>query len=88
MAKEQARAGVPHFLAKPKVRPLPTELQIGNLLPSRSLMLLGRMKECPLDLVQSDCGCAGLARCTRGRGRQGLVNHHVCFDCLGAGSTP
>ncbi len=27
VAKEQARAGVPHFLAKPKVRPLPTELQ-------------------------------------------------------------
>jgi hypothetical protein len=51
-------------------------------------MLLGRMKECPLDLVQSDCGCAGLARCNRGRGRQGLVNHHVYFDCLGAGSTP
>ncbi|MGZ3393444.1 MAG: hypothetical protein ACXVB2_04750 [Isosphaeraceae bacterium] len=41
-----------------------------------------------MDLVQSDFGCAGLAWCTRGRGRQGLVNHHVCFDCLGAGSTP
>jgi len=36
VAKEQARASVPHFLAKPKVRPLPTELQIGNLLPARS----------------------------------------------------
>ena len=31
VAKEQARASVPHFLAKPKVRPLPTELQIGSL---------------------------------------------------------
>ena len=37
VAKEQDRASVPHFLAKPKVRPLPTELQIGSLLPARSL---------------------------------------------------
>ena len=36
VAKEQARASVSHFLAKPRVRPLPTELQIGNLLPARS----------------------------------------------------
>jgi len=36
VAKEQARASVPHFFAKPKVRPLPTELQIGNLLAARS----------------------------------------------------
>ena len=36
MAKEQDRASVPHFLDKPRVRPLPTELQIGSLLPARS----------------------------------------------------
>ena len=37
VAKRQARCSVPHFPAKPKVRPLPTELQIGNLLPARSM---------------------------------------------------
>src|SRR5271166_5842114 len=36
VAKEQERASVPHFLDKPRVRPLPTELQIGSLLPARS----------------------------------------------------
>src|SRR5208283_3299898 len=43
VAKEQARASVPHFLAKPKVRPLPTGLQIGNLLPARSLRFWSAM---------------------------------------------
>src|SRR5271166_3901465 len=38
VAKEQERASVPHFLDKPRVRPLPTELQIGSLVPARSLV--------------------------------------------------
>ena len=36
VAKEQDPASVPHFLDKPRVHPLPTELQIGSLLPARS----------------------------------------------------
>ncbi len=36
VAKEQDRASVPHFLDKPRVRPLPTELQTGNSLPVHS----------------------------------------------------
>jgi len=43
--KEQARASVPHFVDKPRVRPLPTELQIGNLLPAHSSGWLGSTPE-------------------------------------------
>jgi hypothetical protein len=51
---------------------------------AESLKLLHRMNDCPDRLVQSDCGCAGLARCARGRGRQGMVNHLDCFGCIKA----
>jgi hypothetical protein len=50
--------------------------------PAETIALLGRMHECPDRTPRADCGCAGLARCARGRGRQGLVNHHDCLDCL------
>jgi hypothetical protein len=45
VAKQQDRASVPHFLDKPRVRPLPTELQIGNLLPAHSSGWLGSTPE-------------------------------------------
>jgi hypothetical protein len=51
---------------------------------SESLALLRRMNECGDRLVLTDCGCAELARCARGRGRQGLVNHLDCFKCIRA----
>ena len=44
--KEQARASVPHFLAKPKVRPLPTELQIGSL-RSRNVRIEHQLAQTP-----------------------------------------
>lgn len=47
-----------------------------------TIALLRRMHECPDRTPRADCGCAGLARCARGRGREGLVNHHDCFECL------
>ena len=46
VAKEQARASVPHFLAKPKVRPLPTELQIGSL-RSRNVRIEHQLAQTP-----------------------------------------
>ncbi|MFO0892140.1 MAG: hypothetical protein U0790_23755 [Isosphaeraceae bacterium] len=57
--------------------------------PTRGLAatvaLLRRMHDCPDRTPRADCGCAGLARCARGRGRGGLVNHHNCLGCLAEG---
>jgi hypothetical protein len=49
---------------------------------AETLRLLGRMKSCPHREARTDCGCAGLARCAQGRGKEGLVNHLDCFGCL------
>ena len=54
---------------------------------AESLALIRRLSACPHRSARTDCGCAGLARCALGRGQQGLVNHHDCFDCLRAGET-
>lgn len=43
---------------------------------------LNLMKACDYRLSESDCGCGGLARCLLGKGRDSLVNHFDCFDCL------
>jgi hypothetical protein len=51
---------------------------------SESLALLRRLNACPDRFAETTCGCAGLARCARGQGRQGLVNHLDCFQCLRA----
>ena len=51
---------------------------------SETLMLLRLMKECPDRIARTNCGCAGLAQCGRGKGRQGLVNNLDCFECLRA----
>lgn len=47
-----------------------------------SLALIGQMKACPHRRPETDCGCAGLARCDLDQGHKGLVNHLDCFDCL------
>lgn len=64
----------------------PPEGPPGRPPPARSLAetiaLMGRMHACPDRTPRTDCGCAGLAHCARGRGRAGLVNHHDCLDCL------
>ena len=49
-----------------------------------TLALLRRMNACPDRFAETTCGCAGLARCARGQGRAGLVNHLDCFQCLRA----
>src|SRR3954454_9779473 len=54
---------------------------------AESLALIEQMKACPHRLPEADCGCAGLARCDLGKGREGLVNHLDCFDCLRLGRT-
>lgn len=47
-----------------------------------TLILLKRMHDCPDREPRTDCGCAGLATCKAGKGSDGLVNHHDCFQCL------
>jgi hypothetical protein len=54
---------------------------------AESLALIEQMKACPHRLPEADCGCAGLARCDLSKGREGLVNHLDCFDCLRPGRT-
>ena len=54
---------------------------------AESLALIGQMKACPHRRPETDCGCAGLARCDLGKGREGLVNHLDCFGCLRLGRT-
>ncbi len=54
---------------------------------AESLGLIGQMKACPYRRPEANCGCAGLARCDLGKGRDGLVNHLDCFDCLHLGRT-
>lgn len=49
-----------------------------------TLTLLGEMRACPSRVEQTDCGCGGLAACTRGMGRNGVVHSGDCFDCLDA----
>jgi len=51
-----------------------------------TLALLRAMKGCPLRIERTDCGCGGLATCTIGKGRAGVVHSGDCFDCLDAGA--
>jgi hypothetical protein len=51
---------------------------------AESLRLIGQLRSCPHRTARADCGCAGVASCALGRGRDGLVNHHDCFNCLRA----
>ena len=46
------------------------------------LALLAAMKTCPHRTERTDCGCGGLASCTSGKGRAGVVHSGDCFDCL------
>lgn len=55
----------------PEPRPLP-----------ETIRLLSLMHACPDREKRTDCGCAGLAKCARGNGREGLVSHHDCLECL------
>jgi hypothetical protein len=61
---------------------------IAKLLPTigaqESIAPLKMMRECAFRIAAADCGCAGLARCIAGHGRDGLVNHFDCFACLSA----
>ena len=50
-----------------------------------SISLIRTMSACPHRRTRTDCGCGGLGRCTLGKGRDGLVNHLDCFECLRAG---
>lgn len=67
-------------------RPEPNGAAAGGASPSVSetLELLRGMNACPDRVAETNCGCAGLARCGRGHGRSGLVNHLDCFQCLRA----
>ncbi|WP_165235373.1 hypothetical protein [Aquisphaera insulae] len=50
--------------------------------------VMGELKivaHCPHRDERTDCGCGGLARCSLGKGRDGLVNHQDCLACLRAG---
>ncbi len=78
------------WLLAPREGDEPAADQAGGANPpslSESLLLLRLMNECPDRSAPADCGCAGLARCARSRGRQGLVNHLDCFNCLGGERT-
>lgn len=57
---------------------------LASLRPSvaASLSVLERMRECDSRTEETSCGCGGLARCARGKGRDGLVSHTDCFSCL------
>lgn len=47
----------------------------------KTMGLIARMKECPSWEKSSDCGC-GNNRCRLGKGRDGIVSHQDCFECL------
>jgi hypothetical protein len=47
-----------------------------------TLTLLKAMKSCPHRIERTDCGCGGLAACTLGKGRDGVVHAGDCFDCI------
>jgi hypothetical protein len=49
---------------------------------AETLRLLREMKACPHRDERTDCGCAGSASCSRGRGREGVVRIAECFECL------
>ncbi|APW59208.1 hypothetical protein [Paludisphaera borealis] len=51
---------------------------------AETLALLSAMKACPHRIERTDCGCGGLASCTSGKGRAGVVHSGDCFDCLDA----
>jgi hypothetical protein len=55
-------------------------------LPSvaESLSVLQQMKACPHRTAETTCGCGGVATCTLGKGKGGLVSHADCFACLQA----
>lgn len=48
---------------------------------------LAEMRACPHRDERTDCGCGGLAKCGKGRGVNGLVNHGDCLACLKEKST-
>lgn len=49
--------------------------------PAVTLDLIARMKKCEFWEKVNDCGC-GANKCLAGKGRQGVVSHQNCFDCL------
>ena len=57
--------------------PSPAQLRASELVAR-----LHAVRACPHRTERPDCGCAGLARCALGKGRQGLVNHQDCLACL------
>jgi hypothetical protein len=65
----------------PAVEPPPTPRRRGL---AETLGLLRAMKGCPRRVERTDCGCGGLATCTAGKGRAGVVHSGDCFDCLDA----
>jgi hypothetical protein len=54
---------------------------------AETLALLRAMKGCSRRIERTDCGCGGLATCTLGKGRAGIVHSGDCFDCLDASPT-
>jgi hypothetical protein len=57
------------------------ESQPGKMGVSEHIDLIRSMKACPSWEKSSDCGC-GNNRCREGKGREGVVSHQDCFECL------
>ncbi|MBV8487519.1 MAG: hypothetical protein JO161_04520 [Planctomycetaceae bacterium] len=57
----------------------PTSVSLAEI-----VLLIKEIKACPHRTGEAECGCAGLARCSLGKGYEGLVNHHDCLACLRA----
>lgn len=66
-----------HVLDSPPPPPSPRRRGLGE-----TLALLAAMKACPHRVERTDCGCGGLAACTYGKGRAGVVHSGDCFDCI------
>lgn len=80
-ARDAYRRKVLRLAGEPEPKPEPPR-------PSaqQTTTILKQMHDCPHRTKQTGCGCGGLATCTLGKGRGGLVNHHDCIACLKAQS--
>lgn len=55
---------------------------------AQSIANIALMKACPYRDPRTDCGCAGLARCGLGKGKDGIVNIQECIDCVSSRDFP
>lgn len=85
---ERWRAFVVDLAARPVATP-GAEVAVmvtttGGVSLAESLAIRQALAKCPWRAPDPSCGCAGMARCSIGKGKGGDVSHADCWECCRA----